>query len=142
MKPTGGDVAAFLAKVTPVARRRDADTIAALLTEVTGEQPELWGTIVGFGSCHYSYPTGTEGDSPVLGFAPRRKATTIYLLDGIDAHRDDLDRLGPHSTGVGCLYLPDVEAIDLDVLRRILSDSRDYVHSGGGEYATLTLNDA
>lgn len=74
MKPTGGSVAAFIADVTPERRRRDAETLTALLQEVSGREPELWGTIIGFGSCHYRYPTGTEGDMPVLAFAPRHPA--------------------------------------------------------------------
>ena len=69
MKKTGGSVGAFIADVTPAKRRRDAETMVALMSEVTGREPELWGTIIGFGSCHYAYPTGTEGDSPIAAFA-------------------------------------------------------------------------
>jgi len=130
MKPTGGDVDAFIEKVTPAARRRDAAAMVELLRDVTGREPVLWGTIVGFGSCHYRYPTGNEGDSPIVGFAPRKQATTVYLLDGIAAHSDELAKLGPHTTGVGCLYLKDVAAVDADVLRGILSESFDSVVSG------------
>ena len=142
MHRTGGDVAATLAHVTPAARRRDADTLAALLVEVTGETPELWsGGIIGFGACHYRYPTGNEGDSPIVGFAPRKRACTIYLLDGIDAHAEDLAVLGPHSTGVGCLYLSDIGAIDMAVLRRIVTASFHRVRVGEGVNAELTVID-
>src|SRR5690606_16787328 len=79
MKPTGGSVAAFIADVTPPARQRDAASLTALLQQVSGREPQLWGTIVGIGSCHYRYPTGNEGDMPVLAFAPRKAASTIYL---------------------------------------------------------------
>ncbi|MFI8595542.1 DUF1801 domain-containing protein [Microbacterium sp. NPDC078428] len=140
MKLTGGDVDAFLAKITPAARRRDAEILVDLLREVSGQEPAMWGTVIGFGSCHYRYPTGTEGDSPVIGLAPRKQACTLYLLDGIAAHRDDLASLGPHSTGVGCLYLKDVGAIDRETLRRILVRSHGFVAAGGdGEYAHLTV---
>ena len=132
-------MAAFLAKVTPAKRRRDAETLVEVIREATGREPELWGTIVGFGSCHYRYPTGTEGDSPIVGFAPRKNASTIYLLDGIAAHADDLARLGPHTTGVGCLYLADVAAIDVEVLRSIVSGSFRRVGAGDLESTSITV---
>lgn len=130
MRKTDGDVAAFLETVTPAKRRRDAGVLLTVLQEATGREPELWGTIVGFGSCHYRYPTGTEGDSPIVGFAPRKNANTVYLLDGIDSHAEELARLGAHKTGVGCLYLSDVEAVDADVLRRIVSTSYARIADG------------
>ncbi|PZU41092.1 MAG: DUF1801 domain-containing protein [Microbacterium sp.] len=139
MKITGGDVDAFVAKVTPAARRRDAEALLALMREVSGREPELWGTIIGFGSCHYRYPTGTEGDSPIIAFAPRKQASTLYLLDGIQAHGERLAELGPHSTGVGCLYLSDVAAVDPTVLREIVAASHAFVTGGGGDYAQLTV---
>lgn len=139
MKPTGNDVAALIARSAPAVRRRDAETLTALLQQLTGREPQTWGTIIGFGSCHYRYPTGTEGDSPLLGFAPRKTATTIYLLDGVDAHGEDLARLGPHTTGVGCLYLADLERVDLDVLRRILERSLAWVEAGGSDGMQLTV---
>ena len=138
MRPTGGSVASFLADVTPAKRRRDAETLTALLQEVSGREPELWGTIVGFGSCHYRYPTGTEGDMPLLAFAPRKAASTLYL-ESTATHADDLARLGPHTTGVGCLYIKDLEEVDLDVLRGILTASLRWAENGGDEHAVLTV---
>ncbi|SBS72497.1 DUF1801 domain-containing protein [uncultured Microbacterium sp.] len=140
MDRTGADVAAHLAKVTPAARRRDAEALAALMREVTGREPELWaGGIVGFGSCHYRYPTGNEGDSPLLSFAPRKVASTIYLLDGVGAHADELGALGPHTTGVGCLYIKDVPAVDLEALRGILRASLERVEAGPEGFAEITV---
>ena len=139
MKPTGGDVAEFLAAVTPAVRRRDAETMAALMAEVSGREPVLWGTIVGFGSYHYRYPTGTEGDAPLLGFSPRRQATTVYLLDPRDERAPDLSALGPHTTGASCLYLKDLADIDLGILRSLLADSLDRMTSGEVEYAEITV---
>lgn len=138
MKPTGGSVAAFIAGVTPAVRRRDAETLTALMQEISGREPELWGTIIGFGSCHYRYPTGTEGDMPVLGFAPRKSASTLYL-DSTDRHAAALAELGPHTTGVGCLYIKDLEKVDLDVLRAILEDVLSWTEAGGDEYAKITV---
>ena len=137
MRPTGGSVGAFIAAVTPARRQRDAETLTALLHEVSGRDPVLWGTIVGFGSCHYRYPTGNEGDMPLLAFAPRKAASTIYL-ESTAEYADDLAHLGPHTTGVGCLYIKDLEKIDLDVLRGILTRSLAWSEAGGGEGVHLT----
>ncbi|UNK71192.1 DUF1801 domain-containing protein [Microbacterium sp. H1-D42] len=138
MKPTGGSVGGFLAAVTPARRQRDAETLTALLQDVSGREPVLWGTIVGFGSCHYRYPTGTEGDMPLLAFAPRKTASTIYL-ESTAEYADDLARLGPHTTGVGCLYIKDLEQVDLEVLRDILTRSLAWSEAGGSEQAELTV---
>jgi hypothetical protein len=138
MKKSGGDVDEFLAAVTPARRQRDAATMVALLREVTGREPELWGTIVGFGSCHYRYPTGTEGDMPVAAFAPRRQATTVYLLD-TGAHAARLARLGAHETGVGCLYLKDLEAVDTAVLREIVAEDYRRIVEGDTGSAEITV---
>lgn len=140
MEKTGGSVAAFIAEITPAVRRRDAETLVALLREVSGREPELWGTIIGFGSCHYRYPTGTEGDMPVLAFAPRKAASTVYL-DSTERHRDALARLGPHTTGAGCLYIKDLEKVDEGELRGMLERTLDYVNAGGDEYARITVTD-
>lgn len=139
MQPTGGSVGAFITGVTPERRRRDAETLTALLQEVSGREPALWGTIIGFGSCHYRYPTGTEGDSGILGFAPRKAASTIYLFDGVDAHAEALARLGAHTVGKGCLYIKDLEQVDLDVLRGILERSKAWVEAGGTDQVQLTV---
>ncbi|WP_144793366.1 DUF1801 domain-containing protein [Microbacterium paludicola] len=141
MKKTGSSVASLIAAAAPATRRRDAETLTALMQEVTGREAEAWGTIIGFGSCHYRYPTGNEGDSPLLGFAPRKGTTTVYLLDGFDAHSADLDALGPHTTGAGCLYLKDLEKVDLAVLRGILERSLAWVEAGGDDRMELTVTE-
>lgn len=140
MKKTGGSVGAFVAGVTPEKRRRDAETMVALMSEITGREPELWGTIIGFGSCHYKYPTGTEGDAPIAGFAPRKQATTVYLLS-TDSHREQLSELGPHETGVGCLYVKDLDTVDTEVLREIIAEDYRRVLAGKTEGVTFTITD-
>ncbi|QMU96499.1 DUF1801 domain-containing protein [Microbacterium esteraromaticum] len=139
MRQTGDDVAGLIARSAPATRRRDAETLTALMQEISGRDPATWGTIIGFGRVHYRYPTGTEGESGLLGFAPRKAATTIYLLDGVGAHAEDLAALGPHTTGVGCLYIKDLEQVDVDVLRRILTRSLAWVEAGGSEGMQLTV---
>jgi hypothetical protein len=140
MQKTGGSVAGFIAGVAPEKRRRDAETMVELLRDITGREPELWGTIVGFGSCHYRYPTGTEGDVPIAAFAPRRQATTVYLLDA-GAHAEELADLGPHETGAGCLYLKDLEKVDLAVLRGVIAADYRRVLDGDTGSATYTVTD-
>ncbi|GAA2910574.1 hypothetical protein JOD62_001688 [Microbacterium keratanolyticum] len=138
MQPTGTDVAGLIARSSPATRRRDAETLTALMQEISGREPVTWGTIIGFGSCHYVYPTGTEGDMPLLAFAPRKTATTIYL-ESTDEYAAELADLGPHTTGLGCLYIKDLEQVDLDVLRGILERSLAWSEAGGSEQARLTV---
>ena len=112
-----------LDRVTPVKRRRDAETLITMMARATGKSPKLLGTIIGFGQYHYKYPSGREGDAAAAGFAPRKAATTIYLMDGVERYKEQLQRLGPHSTGVGCLYVKDLDEIDLSVLENIVIES-------------------
>ena len=116
-------IESFLARIPSAVRRRDAERLIGLMGRVTGEVPRLSGTIVGFGTYHYRYDSGREGDAPAAAFAPRRQATVVYLSDGLVAHANELERLGPHGTGVGCLYLKDLDGIDLGVLESIVASS-------------------
>ncbi|WP_020014555.1 DUF1801 domain-containing protein [Promicromonospora sukumoe] len=128
---TDVDPGAYLDAVTPAVRRRDADTLRDLMERVTGEPPRMFGaSVVGFGEYHYEYASGRSGDAPAIAFAPRKPATTIYLPDGVGAHEERLAALGPHTTGVGCLYLKDLERVDLAVLEQILRASWATVTSG------------
>src|SRR6478752_3676672 len=127
--PTDIDVVTFLDAVEHPVRRRDAATLAALMARVTGERARMWGpTIVGFGSYHYRYPSGREGDMAAAGFSPRKAATTVYLPDGFSAYTELLESLGPHTTGTSCLYVKDLATVDLGVLEEIV----------GRSYATVT----
>ncbi|MCB7138121.1 DUF1801 domain-containing protein [Cellulosimicrobium marinum] len=128
-RPTDADVEAFLATVEHPVRRRDAERLVELMTRVTGEPPRMWGpSIVGFGSYHYRYASGREGDMAAVGFSPRKAATTLYLTDGVDEHAALLARLGPHAVGKSCVYVKDLDAVDLAVLEEMV----------GRSYETLT----
>jgi hypothetical protein len=116
-------VQAHLDGVTPQKRRRDAQTLLELMTRVTGETPRLWRSVIGSGQYHYKYASGREGDAPAAGFAPRKAATSISLSDGIGRYDEQLKQLGPHTTGVGCLYIKDLDKIDLSVLEAIVTES-------------------
>lgn len=116
-------VRTYLNGVSPEKRRRDAEKVLELMSRVTGEPPQLWGSIIGFGQYHYKYQSGREGDVAAAGFAPRKAATTIYLADGIGRYEEQLKQLGPHTTGVGCLYIKDLDKVDLSVLEDIVAES-------------------
>ena len=122
--PTGGDVHAFIAGVPDEQRRRDAELLAELFAQVTGEPPVLWGTaIVGFGSRHYRYDSGREGDVPAVSFSPRKAQTVLYLTGVLAEYEDLLSRLGPYQMGKGCLYLKQVDQVDTAALQQIATRS-------------------
>ncbi|MEN5072457.1 DUF1801 domain-containing protein [Isoptericola cucumis] len=98
---------------------------------MTGQPPRMFGTsIVGVGEYRYSYASGRSGHAPAAAFSPRAAANVVYLPDGVDAHADALSRLGPHTTSVGCLYLKDVDAVDLDVLAEVVAASSTALRDG------------
>jgi hypothetical protein len=117
-------VTAFLESVPDPRRRADAEAVCALIAEVTGAPPQMWGTsIVGFGTYHYRYATGREGDWPPVGLSPRKQSLTIYLSAGFDSVADQLARLGPHTTGKSCLYVKRLADVDQQVLRDLVGDA-------------------
>lgn len=117
------DVDAYVAAITAPKRRRDAETMLGVMQRATGVSPTMWGTIVGYGQYHYKYASGREGDSAAAAFSARKSATVVYVNDGVGHHADLLERLGPHTTGVACIYLKDLTAVDLDVLEAIVARS-------------------
>lgn len=120
----------FLDGIPSDKRRRDAETMIDLMERVTGQPARLHGSIVGFGQYHYEYESGRKGDGPAAAFSPRKAATTIYLMDGVESHADLLSRLGPHTTGVGCLYIKDLDSVDLSVLQEVVGRSYARLTSG------------
>ena len=122
---TEASVAGFLAAVPDEQRRQDARRLCAMMREITGEPPTMWGTsIIGFGTYHYRYASGHEGDAPLASFSPRRRHLAIYLVGKFgDRYQSVLARLGPHQTGKGCLYLKRLDDEDHDVLRELVDRS-------------------
>lgn len=119
-----GDVDAFLAAVPDPRRREDARAVLAMMREITGEEPAMWGSsIVGFGSVRYRNTSGKDAEWPAIGLSPRKQALTLYLMDGFEDRRDLLDRLGAHTTGKSCLYVKRLDALDETVLRELISAS-------------------
>ncbi len=121
-KPSGStphDIAAVLAKAENL-RREQAEEVLDLMAEVTGAEPVVWGTMIGFGRQPYTTADGKEHEYFAVGLAPRKAALTLYGLTFYGSNTDLLDRLGPHTTGKGCLYLKRLDEIDRDVLRELV----------------------
>ena len=122
---------AFVDAVPGATRRRDAETLLELFGRITNEPPRMWySSIIGFGSYHYKYESGREGDAGAAGFSPRKASSTIYLPEGVGAHAEALTKLGPHKSGVGCLYITNLDKVDLGVLEGILTESYTAVTAG------------
>ena len=123
-KKNEGHVQGFLDSVDDHRRRRDAHTVNEIMRRLSGSEPTMWGTsIVGFGEYSYVNASGKETTWMKIGFAPRKQALTLYIMDGFDDYDALLDRLGPHSTGKACLYIKDLDQIDRDVLEDLISGS-------------------
>ena len=118
---TDADVSAFLDSIADSRRADETRQVVALMAEITGEPPKMWGkTIIGFGSYHYKYDSGREGDNFLTGLSPRKQALTIYVMPGFSEYEGLLDRLGPHTTGKSCLYIKKLDKVDQDVLRELI----------------------
>ena len=90
------------------------------MKEVTKEKPVMWGSSVGFGLIHYKYKSGREGDFFKVGFSPRKRSLSVYLMSGFNQQKDLLEKLGKHRIGKSCLYINKLSDVDLNVLREII----------------------
>ena len=128
-KPTGVDVDDFIAQLDDPAKRADSQRLIALMQKITGAPARMWGpSIISFGSYHYTYASGHEGDSCLAGFSPRKAEFSIYLSGGYwsenVARRDALlASLGRHRMGKGCLYVKRLADVDIDVLAQLITQS-------------------
>jgi hypothetical protein len=122
--PNDQNVEQFLNTIEDERKRKDAFTIVKLMQQITGMEPKMWGSsIVGFGSYHYKYDSGREGDSALAGFSPRKQNLTIYNMGGFERYDGLLKKLGKHTTGKGCLYIKRLDDIDLPTLKRLIEES-------------------
>lgn len=129
-RPTGLSVTDFLDAVDDETKRADAYRVLELMSDITGEEPEMWGpSIVGFGSYHFKYASGREGDWMVTGFSPRKTALTLYIMSGFRRHDELMEQLGSFKTGKSCLYIKRLDDIDLDVLRELISASVEHIRN-------------
>jgi len=117
-------LAAYLANIPPAGRKEDAAVLLELMEDITGEPAVLWGpSIVGFGSYHYQYESGREGDGPITGFAGRKANMVVYVMPGFSQYKELLKKLGKHKTGASCLYLGRLSSVDMDVLEELIRAS-------------------
>lgn len=122
--PNDNSVSAFLNTITDVRKRNDCFALVQLISKITGYQPKMWGaSIVGFGSYHYRYDSGHEGDSSIVGFSPRKQNITLYLMGGFHTNAALLQKLGKYKTGGGCLYINSLATVDITVLEQIITQS-------------------
>jgi hypothetical protein len=123
-RPTKVTPAAFLAvKVKDPGQLADCRELIKLFRELTGKPARMWGpSIVGFGSYHYVYPSGREGDAPLIGFSPRGRELSLYLCPYLEA-KPLLEKLGKHKAGAGCLYVRKLDDVDRGVLRQLARSS-------------------
>lgn len=123
-QPNTRSVRAFLAGVEDAQRRKDCRAILGMMREATGEPPRMWGeSIVGFGSYHYKYASGREGDWFVTGFSPRKSSLSLYLMCDLSRVETLLPKLGKHKRGKGCLYIKRLSEVDAGVLRELVEHS-------------------
>jgi hypothetical protein len=124
---TAADVEKFLAGIANEKRQADCRTVVEIMREITGEEPAMWGdSIVGFGSYHYVYDSGREGDWPLTAVSPRKQSLTVYIMAGFERYERLMAKLGKYKTGKSCLYLNKLEDVHLPTLRRLIAASVEH----------------
>jgi hypothetical protein len=114
----------FINAIDDEQKRRDSWDMIALMKKITGSDPRMWGSsLVGFGSYHYQYASGREGDFFLTGFSPRKAAFTVYIMPGFSEYAVLMEQLGPHKTGKSCLYIKNLDVVDRNILERLISKS-------------------
>ncbi len=123
-RPTNASVQDFLASIPDDVRREECLRVVEIMRRATGAEPKLWGKgMVGFGSYHYRYDSGREGDWFLTGFSPRKDNLTLYIMAGFDRYEALLDKLGKHKTGKSCLYVKRLADVDDTVLQELVTES-------------------
>lgn len=122
-------VDAFIDGLHSEAAKADARELITILSDQTGLEPAMWGSsIIGFGSYHYKYESGREGDMPLVGFSPRKTAISLYLCQDFKEKEPLLAKLGKHKASVGCVYIKKLADIDVKVLRKLVDASTKQLH--------------
>ena len=123
-KATNVSVSAYIEGLTDPTRRSEARELVEVMQRASGEKPKLWGpSIVGFGSYHYKYESGREGDMPLISFSPRKAAMVLYSMLAHTEAKAVLANLGRHSTGKGCLYIKKLADVDKTVLETLIKNA-------------------
>ena len=115
-------VSAFLNSIADPGQKRDAKAVLALMKEVTGKKPAMWGTsIVGFDVYRYRRRDGSEHEFFMTGFSPRKQNLTLYIMPGYKDYGPLMKKLGPHKLGKSCLYIKDIDDIHLPTLKKLVT---------------------
>lgn len=133
-QPTGEDVKAFINGLGDERKRIDCLEVMQMMEALSGERAKMWGpAIVGFGTYHYKYDSGREGDFLRIGFSPRKANLTLYIMGGFPRYHDLMQRLGKYKTGKSCLYIKSLNDINLEVLKELMKASLDYMEKRYGK---------
>jgi hypothetical protein len=123
-KETKASVTEFLKSITDPQRREDAMAVTAMMEAATKTKPKMWGAnLVGFGTQHYRYDSGREGDWFRTGFAPRKDRLTLYLTSGLARHPHLMEKLGKYTMGSACLHIRKLADVDRKVLKQLIAES-------------------
>ncbi len=123
-KETDHDVVEFIEKVDSPKKREDAYKLLEIFEETSGFEAKMWGpSIIGFGTYHYKYATGHEGDAPLVGFSPRKAKISLYFATGDTEREETLKRFGKYTSGKSCVYINKVDDIDVEVLKELINQS-------------------
>lgn len=124
-KPTAASVESFISSIPDEQKRKDSQVIINMMKKATKEEPQMWGSsMIGFGNLRYKSPaTGREVDWFKIGFSPRKANLSLHLAVDIQKYADELDKLGKHKTGAGCLYINKLADVDLKILEKMISDA-------------------
>ena len=129
-KETDRSVIEFIEQVESAKKRADAYQLLDIFTQTTGYEAKMWGpSIIGFGSYHYKYPTGHEGDAPLVGFSPRKAKISLYFATGDDRRKELLDTFGKHTSGKACVYINKVADVDVNVLKKLIVQSVEFLQN-------------
>ena len=127
-KATGASVTAFINSIDDKQKRADARKVAAMMHKATGKRAKLWGpSIVGYGTYHYKYASGREGDFLMTGFSPRKQALTVYVIPGFEHFETLMNKLGKYKTGKSCLYIKRLSDVDEKILEQLINRSVKYM---------------
>lgn len=127
---TTSSVSDFINAVKDETKRNDSFRIVALIKEQTGLDPKMWGpSIIGFGSYHYQYESGREGDSPLVGFSPRASAITLYLSGNFEKREELLQKLGKYKTDKGCIYIKKLDDINIETLQEMIANHIKHIQT-------------
>lgn len=127
-KVNAASVEDFLNSIADENKRKDSFALLKLYRKITKMEPKMWGpSIIGFGSYHYKYDSGHEGDMALAAFSPRKANLTLYIMGAIEGQEERLKKLGKHKTSKGCLYINNLKDIDTVVLTELIKISMDFI---------------